>query len=149
MHDWPTLLFFLLSFSPGPFWLMLLFAPRRPRLMAFFDGYLVLLSLVFCALTLPDLPAIMALVVKPTLQGVGGLLSSTHGTLGAWNHMILGDLWIGRWVAHDAVDKGVNPWLRAPFILTIMFIGPVGLAAYLAYRMFVLKRFALTDASSS
>ena len=46
------LLFTLLSFSPGPFWLILAFAPKHKLAMRAFDIYLILLSTVFAMLTI-------------------------------------------------------------------------------------------------
>ena len=45
--------------------------------------------------------------------------------------MILGDLWIGRWVTHDSFQINVPWFIRLPILLVILFFGPVGLFFFL------------------
>lgn len=141
--DWQHLLFKFLSFSPGPFWLILLFIPLHKKAMIIFDAYLLLLSAIFSILVIPDVSTLLPMIAEPTLEGINSFLGSFKGTLGAWNHMILGDLWIGRWLAYDAIKLNVKGFVRAPFILVILFFGPLGLFFYLLFRMFGKKNFRL------
>ena len=46
-------LFYLLSFSPGPFWLCLVVFPKNKWAMVAFDVLLFLLSLIFTIITIP------------------------------------------------------------------------------------------------
>jgi hypothetical protein len=59
--------------------------------------------------------------------------------------MILGDLWIGRWIIHDALKNNVSFFIRLPILALTLFFGPLGLCIYFLYRIFILKRFALTE----
>jgi hypothetical protein len=46
-------LFSFLSFSPGPFWLILIFAPRKRIAMLCFDTYLLLVECYFYYFSIP------------------------------------------------------------------------------------------------
>lgn len=140
------LIFQLLSFSPGPFWLILLFAPRHQLAMQAFDLYLFILSALFAVLTIPVVPELLPVIASPTLQSIQAFLATERGTIGVWNHMILGDLWIGRWVVHDACKHNVSAFVRVPILFAVLFFGPLGLFFYLLYRMVVLKKFWLVTA---
>ena len=141
--DQTHILFYFLSFSPGPFWLILVFFPQNKWPMLAFDIYLLLLSFLFTALALPQVPQLAPIIASPTFEAINNFLGSPQGTLGSWNHMILGDLWIGRWVVHDAINSRVPLLMRLPFIGLILFFGPLGLFFYLCYRIIFLKWFLL------
>ena len=89
------------------------------------------------------MPQLAPIIAAPTFEAINNFLGSPQGTLGSWNHMILGDLWIGRWVVHDAINSRVPLLMRLPFIGLILFFGPLGLFFYLCYRIIFLKRFLL------
>lgn len=138
-----AVLFSFLSFAPGPFWLILMVAPRHPTAMRCFDAFLLLLSLTFSAIAIPEVPRLLPVLAAPAWETLYPFLSSPKGVLGSWNHMILADLWIGRWVVHDALRHGVPAWIRLPILFLILFFGPLGFCVYGIYRLVVLRRFAL------
>lgn len=139
--------FKFLSFSPGPFWLILAFAPHNKPAMRIFDYYLFLLSGFFAFMTIPLVPELLPIIASPEYPQIKSFLSSDIGILGSWNHMILGDLWIGRWFIHDSLRFGVSPFIRYPILLTIVFFGPLGLFFYLLYRFLFLRKYALVEAT--
>lgn len=110
------------------------------------DFFLLALAAHFTWLTLPIVAELLPLIAKPTLEGMRAFLSTREGTLGVWNHMILGDLWIGRWVAQDTVKDSYPLITRLIFIPPILFFGPLGLCFYLIYRMMWKREFSLTGA---
>jgi hypothetical protein len=138
-------IFVFLSYSPGPFWLILLLAPTHNSLMKIYDAYLLLLTAIFAVLTIPVVPELLPVIAEPSLLEIQKFLSTDRGVVGTWNHMILGDLWIGRWVVHDAVKNKIHVLFRLPVLITILFFGPLGLFVYLCYRIIFLRRFALTE----
>jgi len=112
--------------------------------MKVFDLFLLLASGLFAWMTLPNIPSLVPLIAQPTLEGIQGFLSTQTGTLGAWNHMIIGDLWIGRWIAHDSLKLGARVWVRIFFLLPTLFFGPFGLFFYLLFKIFKEKKLQLT-----
>lgn len=139
-----TIIFSCLSFAPGPLWLALFFFPTHRTAMKVFDLFLLLASGLFAWMTLPNIPSLVPLIAQPTLEGIQGFLSTQTGTLGAWNHMIIGDLWIGRWIAHDSLKLGARVWVRIFFLLPTLFFGPFGLFFYLLFKIFKEKKLQLT-----
>lgn len=137
--------FRVLSYAPGPFWLILLLIPLNKIAMLAFDAFLMLLALHFSMLTIPYLPELLPAIASPDFTTISTFLASKSGFVGSWNHMILSDLWIGRWIARDGASKGVYTVIRVPFVVLTMFFGPLGLACYLIFRIFSLKRFALLN----
>lgn len=134
MKSYEEIAFQLISFAPGPFWLSLVFLSNCKWATKAFDLFLVLLSAHFAWITLPLVPELLPVIAQPEFATVHASLSSPAGFLGTWNHMVLGDLWIGRWVVFDAKRLGLNAWIRFPFIVTILFFGPLGLFFYFAFR---------------
>lgn len=137
--------FKLICFAPGPFWLLIIFAPERKWAMRAVDVFLFFLAVHFTTITLPMVPNLLPMIASPTFAGINQLLASPMGTLGSWNHMVLGDLWIGRWVALDTLTRRHGWLLRLCFIPWILFFGPVGLTFYLLYRGLVWRKFALSQ----
>ena len=111
------------------------------------DLFLLALAAHFTWLTLPIVPELFPLIAEPTLEGMRAFLSTREGTLGAWNHMILGDLWIGRWVAQDTMKDRYPVATRLIFVPPILFFGPLGLCFYLIYRMAWKRAIRLNEAA--
>ena len=136
-------LFTFLSYSPGPFWLLLIFVPRNIMAMRCFDAYIFLLSGLFALQTIPLVEELLPAIASPTLGVIQAFLGSERGTVGAWNHMILGDLWIGRWMILDSHRLKLSAFLRIPTLVVIIFFGPLGLFFYLTYRFAIKREFRL------
>ncbi|MEZ4751124.1 MAG: ABA4-like family protein [Bdellovibrionota bacterium] len=149
MNDYLHTAFNLLSFLPGPFWLALIFLPKNRHAMMAFDVFLVLLSLHFTLLTLPDVAGLLPVIASPTFEAISALLSAPKGILGSWNHMIFSDLWVGRWIAYDGLRQGFNGYVRAIFILITLFFGPVGFCLYWLARLAIRRKWRLGDAAGN
>ena len=111
------------------------------------DCFLILLSAIFAYHTVPIIGDLLPMIAKPEYSPIHEFLSSEHGFVGSWNHMILGDLWIGRWVAHDSLKSKRPLLVRAIFLPPILFFGPFGLFCYLAFRIISRRQIALTEFS--
>ncbi len=130
----PELLFYLLSFTPGPFWLGLMFFPRNQVFQRAFDVYLWVLLAVFSVHAIPTIPAMVPLLSNPTFDAVHAVFQTPLGFVSGWNHFILGDLWFGRYIAEDSHKNRLSSWIRAPLILLTLYFGPLGLFTYLVVR---------------
>jgi len=142
-------IFQMLSLSPGPFWILILFFPFNKRAMLAVDVYLLLLAGSFTLMTLPIVPELLPLIAKPEFSSMYDFLSTPKGVLGSWNHMILGDLWIGRWVARDCQRESHRIIVRIIFVIPILFFGPLGLFLYLLYRLIRHRKLSLCDDGQS
>lgn len=138
--------FQVLCFAPGPLWLALIFFPRQRHAMMIFDVALILLSVHFTLLTIPEVPQLLPVIAKPTFEGVSGFLTTPKGIVGSWNHMILSDLWIGRWIVYDGIKNNLSRVVLAFVTLTTLFFGPMGLCLYVVLRFALRREWRLLDA---
>ena len=138
-----TTLFQFLSFSPGPFWIGLMVAPKNRTFQRVFDAYLWLLIGIFAVRAIPNVPAMIPLLSDPTFDAMQAVFRTPEGFVSGWNHFIIGDLWFGRYIATDGDRHRLSPWVRAPFILLTLCFGPLGLFAYLVVRAALRRTWAM------
>ena len=110
-------LFLFLSFSPGPFWLGLMFFPQKPAFQKVFDAYLWLLLGVFAVRALPTVPTLVPLLSNPTFDAMHAIFRTPEGFLSGWNHFIIGDLWFGRYIAADSAAQRLPAAVRVVSVL--------------------------------
>ncbi|AXO34649.1 ABA4-like family protein [Micromonospora sp. B006] len=120
----------------APFWALMILAPRWSWTGRIVGSPLIVVPvlLVYAALVLPSLGAVLPVVTAPTLDGLRDLLGSADGAAAAWAHMIAFDLFAGRWIWQDARERGLPALLTAPVLLLTVLLGPVGLAVHLGLR---------------
>ena len=121
-----------------PFWLIMIFAPRWPWAVRIIRSPLIAVppALIY-ATTVLSLVAQMGgglFTSFGTLPGVISLLSTPQGALIGWVHFLCFDLFTGRWVYLDAIEKKIPAVLMAPILFFIFMLGPVGLLLYLLAR---------------
>jgi hypothetical protein len=134
-------LFQIVNVAVLPFWLLMILTPRwgwtrrimgSPVVPALFAG-------LYVVLLVPFLPAVLPLLVRPTLAGVAEFLGRPEATLVGWVHFLTFDLFVGRWQYLDAQQRRLSHWLLAPaLVLTLMF-GPLGLLTYLLLRWLAVR----------
>ncbi|WP_420431060.1 ABA4-like family protein [Hyphobacterium sp.] len=122
----------------APAWALLAFAPgwvwtRRIVHASFFPLvlgaiYLVFLSAgIFFGQSDPD-------TSMSSISGVSALFSHPVGVLTGWTHYLVFDLFVGAWIARDALRAGLNKWIVLPALVFTLMLGPLGLALYLLIR---------------
>jgi len=73
------------------------------------------------------------------------LMDNTLFVLIFWIHFLALSLFLGIWIAKDAIKQGINKFIVIfPLILTY-FSGPVGLFLYLFLRLLIAQKFRLHD----
>ncbi|HEY0709392.1 MAG TPA: ABA4-like family protein [Polyangia bacterium] len=125
------------NFLVTPFWLAMILAPGwrwTRRLMATPVGALAP-ALIYLALVLPQLPAVLPVVARPDLASVSALLASPTGTTLAWVHFLAFDLLVGRWIYLDARARGISAWATSPLLILTLLLGPLGLLGYAMVRL--------------
>ena len=108
------------------------------------DIYLLVLSALFAAQTFPILGELLPLLAQPEFEPMRAFVSSREGFVGSWNHMILGDLWIGRWIAQDSLQSKHPLIVRLLILPFVLFFGPLGLFLYLVYRIISRRSFRIS-----
>lgn len=123
-------------------WLLLVFAPRGPRILALILylgvallslGYTVLIA-GFWTGTIDPGGAAAGVGDFASLAGVMKLFAAPGGAVLGWVHYLAFDLFTGLWIARDADHKGFSRIAQFPFLLATLFAGPVGLFGWLIAR---------------
>lgn len=116
-------------------WIALLFAPLAPRLVDLAAGWIIpgLLCWAYAVLMLvhwADAPGGFG-----SLAQVQALFLHADVALAGWLHFLAFDLFIGAWIVRHARAQGERHGVIVPILPFTFFLGPMGLAAYLALRL--------------
>ena len=135
---------------PLPFWVLMIFFPKRGLTQRVANNYTVflLLGALYIFTAVGALVAWIAQAASgnaPTMglfsvEGLGGLFSSPAGALVVWLHMTTMDLIGGHWMYHETQRLKTNRVLAALFLLTTYLLGPLGLFVFVMYRLLVSLR---------
>lgn len=128
--------FWLGNLLPLPFWVSMIVVPNwrwTRRLMA---SPLVVAppAVVYVAFMAPRLSMVAPTISRPTLSNVASLLGTPEGATAGWLHMMMADLFVGRWIYLDARARGLDSRLISPVLGVAMIFSPAGLLMYLALR---------------
>ncbi len=143
------LLFNAVSFIPGPLWMALWLVPQSRLLHRIIDAIIILFCAGYTLLVLPDLPQILPLIAKPTPEALAAVFGTVPAVSLAWTHFVIGDLWVGRWIAVDSSKEGFAKWARLPILLLTLFFGPMGFLFYILVRSIVRKKNPLMFSDST
>lgn len=131
-----TRIFWLGNLLPLPFWLLMILLPDWHWTRRVMASPLVAAppAVVYVALMAPRLGKVAPAIRNPTLPSVATLLSTPDGATVAWLHMMMADLFVGRWIYLDARGRGLGPRLTSPLLVLAMVFSPAALLLYLAVR---------------
>jgi hypothetical protein len=133
--------FDFINLAVMPLWFGLLFFPRQRWVPVAIDAFIACAALLFVLNLFPGIGAMFPVLMRPSVENVGVLLSTPQAILGSWTHFIIGDLWIGRWISQDGAAQGLpRPAIVAILVLTLLF-GPCGLLAYFLLKLIKKRRF--------
>lgn len=119
-----------------PFWLLMILAPHwrwTQRLIAS-PWIAAAPAVLYAALVVPQLPALLMSLANPQLGAIAALLGSPAGATIAWAHFLTFDLFVGRWVYLDSRERGYTAWLVSPLLFFVFMLGPLGFLLYLLLR---------------
>lgn len=139
--DWIRIGFEGLNLVIMPLWFGLLFFPTKRWVPKAIDIFLFVAAILFTVNLLPGVREAFPIILKPTLENVGAMLSQPAGTLGSWTHFVMADLWVGRFITQDARAHGISRWFTTPILVLTLLFGPVGLLAYLVVKLGLKKQF--------
>lgn len=132
-----TATLFTLTFAvAAPFWALMILLPRWSGTIRIIRSPLIVLPglVIYAVLVLAAIGEVLPAVLSPTLAGVRDLLGTADGAAAAWAHMVVFDLFVGRWAWLDSRERGVPALVMAPVLVLTILFGPIGLAGYLALR---------------
>jgi len=137
MYDVYDVLFWVVSFAPGPIWALMIFLPfwRGTRVVVGSPYFLLPVLALYAVLVVPVLPQVLPLILWPKLDDMVALLGTRPGALAGWVHFVAFDLFVGRWIYLDSRERGVSVWVASPILFLTLLFGPLGLFVYLLVRL--------------
>ena len=156
-----------------PLWLLIIFAPRSkitqalvnnlfiPAILAFTYGFLALEQIYpsdsLNNVTQKDSSGLLSGFKQNPLDFLNNfklylgldhlmlLMDNTLFVLIFWIHFLTISLFLGVWIANDAIKYNIHKYIVFfPLILTY-FSGPIGLFLYLILRLIIARKFRLHD----
>lgn len=119
-----------------PFWALMILLPRwRWTRRVVGSPWIVAVPLVaYVGALLPQFGTFAAAVSSPSYDGVRELFGTPLGAAAIWAHLIAFDLFVGRWMYLDSLERRLHPVLMAPVLVFTILLSPLGLLTYLAVR---------------
>jgi len=152
-------IYLIANYGVIPFWLMLVFMPSGkftsaiintiflPTVLAATYGYLIYIEF-YAGGILPGSVTDKALAnfqLYVGLDSLASLFGNKIFLLTFWIHFLTLSLFVGTWIAKDALRQGIHKYVVLfPLVLTY-FTGPLGLFLYLFLRMIIVQKITLHD----
>lgn len=124
-------------------WLMMIFLPNQSFTKKFLNSSIlwILCGLLYFSLLLLYGGSIdWKSISMPTYQGITQLFLVPETAAIAWIHLIIFDLFAGRFILLDMTQKKRVTWHHIPYLSLTLMAGPLGLALYLVTRSFARKK---------
>ncbi len=140
------LYFAAINIAVIPAWLLLLLAPKWLWTRKIVHG--VWLPVLLCAAW------IGVWLFKPSPPegaGIGTLdqfmifVSSPFSALQIWVQLVIWDLFVGAWLARDAIRKNIPHGFVVPCLLGVLIFPPLGFFLYLLIRLYLRKSLVLEE----
>ena len=144
-------LYLWINFGIIPFWLMLVFIPNSRLTQIFINSIILplLLSSAYVYLlyeaTLSDESIMEIFKLYLSLDNLYTVFSSEVFLLVFWIHFITLNLFLGSWIARDAVKYNISRKIAFFPLILIYFTGPIGLVIYWMFRIFYAKKLGFHD----
>ncbi len=138
----PAFLFQISSFFVMPFWLVMAFLPRwQPIVYVIRSPWIAIVPAIFyIILVLPGVVDVIIAVSVPDINALAAILGTPLGTAISWMHFLAFDLFVGRWIYLDAIERHIPPVIIAPILFFTLMLGPVGYILYLIVRQINIMR---------
>jgi hypothetical protein len=119
-----------------PFWALMIFLPRWKWTARLMGSPVVAAApaVLYAALVLPRVGAILPAVMIPKLGPIAALLGTPEGAVIAWAHFLCFDLFVGRWIYLDAREREISSLVVSPILFFTLMLGPIGFLSYLVVR---------------
>jgi hypothetical protein len=130
-------------------WALLILAPRWRWTQRLVHGALIPLAL--CAahgvllITLTASKAVPPDAGGATLDAVARMFQVPWLALVCWIHYLAFDMFVGAWIARDAIRRNLPRLAVAPCMVVTLFFGPTGLLLYMAVRYAMTKTLSFDE----
>lgn len=127
-------IFSLSTAAVMPFWVLMILLPRWRVTRFVMSSPLVIVpaAILYAVVVLPQVgPLIDAFDYAASLAA---LLGTPAGATLVWAHLLVSDLFIGRWEYLDSRERGVSGWIMAPVLFLQFMLGHLAILVYLVLR---------------
>lgn len=116
-------------------WAILVFLPRRWKLLLFLPKFVIpaALALAYSGLMLTRFFGVEGGGFG-SIAEVRALFSVDEILVAGWLHYLAFDLFVGTWIAERSDEARIPRLIQAAFLLATFMFGPVGLLLFLATR---------------
>jgi len=126
---------FLFHFSAVivlPFWIAMIAFPRSSITARMVASPWIILPPILCYLFfgMPHMDALAGVFAAPSPESLAAVMGEEWAASMFWAYAGAFDLFVGRWMFHDAKEREINPWLVSPALFVAIFFGPVGFSLY-------------------
>ncbi|WP_212747866.1 ABA4-like family protein [Pseudoalteromonas phenolica] len=115
-------------------WVILIFFPRKLKLLNSIPQYIIPLLLSFTYAILMLIYFFNAPGGFSSFKAVQILFETDSLLLAGWLHFLAFDLFIGAWIARKADDIGMSRLFQAPILFATFMLGPLGLGLFIFIR---------------
>ena len=144
-------IYFWSNYSILPFWIMLVLIPGSRFTQIFVNSIIIPLILaaaylfVIYQVIFANEPILEILSLYLSLDNLYTVFANESFLVIFWLHFLSLSLFLGSWVARDAIKYGISKSLVFLPLILIYFTGPVGLVLYWFIRIFYSKKLGLHD----
>ena len=144
-------IYFWSNFSILPFWILLIFAPNSTITQIFVNSIIIPLILassyiyVVYQIILLEEPFSNIFELYFGLDGLYTIFATESFLLIFWLHYLALNIFLGSWIACDAVKYNIRRSIVFFPLVLVYFMGPVGMVLYWIIRIFYSKKIKLHD----
>ncbi|MEO1286431.1 MAG: ABA4-like family protein [Chloroflexota bacterium] len=138
----PAFFFQISTLFVMPFWFVMAFLPRwKPIVRAIRSPWIAIVPAIFYViLVLPGVVDVIIAVSMPDINALAAILGTPLGTAISWMHFLAFDLFVGRWIYLDAIDRHIHPIIITPILFFTLMLGPVGYILYMIVHQINIMR---------
>lgn len=129
----PQRLFNIAGLSVVPFWILCILFPTWHVTKSVMGsmGIIAVPVLVYCIIAVPRLKSLALLLIqRKVFERYVAAMATQGGAVLMWAHVSAFDLFVGRYIYLETIDKPISWLVVGPILLITMIAGPVGLALY-------------------
>lgn len=128
------LVFKIVNMAVMPAWVLMAFFPEKDitRKLVYSHLYPLALALVYAVFIFWGMSD-SAEGGMDSLESLRISFTSDKILIAAWVHYLVFDMFVGSWIAQNAIEKKVPKWLTAICLLFTLMLGPVGFLLYNLY----------------
>lgn len=132
-----TISFILSTLWVGPFWIAMLLNPKKEKTKKMLEEPLFFIGpiIIWFLIMFLNPQGLADLFVKSgessgILDSIGSALGTPAGVAGTWAHMVVGDIFVTRWIWRRSIDSNQKPWITRLSIFFGVMLMPLGLAIH-------------------